>query len=284
MRLISTVRADAPAATPAQKPDTQTAKPVPQDTPASKTPDTDDIPDQEVANQTKFVKALHTHGATKGLIVFGIASGYLSSTSNLAILATEAYGSEVLNAEIMTLAMESLSETIKTRLADAVRATRERTAAVLHKFNDWIKASAHYVADNPKKVAVAIALLGGMLVVGTKMRSSLAAIKAQQDPSISPDKQIAPVRELFDRVQKSASDKMLSVTDAIDSKAGTNFRETMGLNGKEVPIEVFQFDEVTGEVKLVIETKGVEVNTTQETMTLRKRLSEILELSGRLFE
>lgn len=280
MRLISTVRADA-SSTP-QK--TETAKPVPQDTPESNTAETDDIPDQEVANQTKFIKSVQENGATRSLVVFGLAAGYLASTSGLAIGATEAYGTEALKAEVLTAAIESLQDTVKSYLAEAVRVTRDRTAAVLDTFNHWLKDSIHYVAHNPKKVATAIALLGGVLVIGTKMRSSLSAIKAQQDPTLSPDKQVAPIRVLFDNMQDAAKRRMLAVTDTVDAKAGTNFRDTMGLTDKEVPIEVFQFDSVTGEVKLVIETKGVEVKTTQETMTLRKRLGEVLEMIGRLFE
>ena len=278
MRLISTVRADAPTS------DTKTAKPVPQDTPESTTPDTDDIPDQEVANQTKFIKSIQQHGATESLVVFGLSAGYLSSTSQLA-LALEAIDKETLNSEVMVMAMESLMDAVKTRLADFIKETRTRTAEALHSFNNWLKESAHYVADNPKKVAVAIALLGGVLVIGTKMRSSLAAIKADQDLSISPDKQIAPVKIAFDKMRQEAERRMLAVTDSIDKKTGTNFRDTMGVGGKEVPIEVFQYDEATGEVKLVIETKGYEVGSSNtETLTLRKRLGEALETLGRLLE
>ena len=107
MRLISTVRADAPTS------DTKTAKPVPQDTPESTTPDTDDIPDQEVANQTKFIKSIQQYGATESLVVFGLSAGYLSSRSQLALCPL--YTTDAAQAQIRVASGRSRSRTDKQR-------------------------------------------------------------------------------------------------------------------------------------------------------------------------
>ena len=199
MRTLGMVSLDTTSDT-SQGTSDKTAKPVPNVStqPPKKATTPDDIPDQEVENQTKFIKALEDLGPTPGLLVLGVKAGYLTSTSLIDSVDHRNYKG-VGALEALEDANETLLQKLKEKCAKVVEKFTHFKEWVKEKFAQYVKPGVKWVCDNPIKATAAaslVTLFGVFMTRATKDPSMDANVfkKAFEDFKNQSAKVLSTVR------------------------------------------------------------------------------------------